>query len=518
MKHLLRLAPIAALLLIGGLTLYTYRDLSGRAFAADDYQWLLSVRDLAPAELLQHAFDPLAQQHFYRPLIWVIFWVQVQLFGLNPYGLHLVSLALHLLNALLIGLLALRLIGNQHISDQGNLRSGFVARSTACVFASAFVALHPAPFEAVVWISAQSELVGTALILLAIHVWIAPLPNPSPTGGEGREKFAMGLSLLARSGRGGQGVRAAIGATMLLALAMLAKESAILGLPLMFLLDTKRERQRWHYLLPLAITLAFVALQYIVGQENRVLREGLYGIGPQLITNPLRSLALIVAPLPGTEHADSFWLVPVGTIVALVVLGILVMSIRRTPADWRNGLAPLILALVLSLAPTAPFTSPPDSRYLYLPVAMMALVLSRIISHWLERNYAPTSPRFNTLGHRSAPILCVLIIIGWCMAFWWCSGELAVREWRFSAGNGPGGSLWRVAGEICAVESPRRMIMVEPPIAPPHVEAIVQLACGTNTRTLIVERDGIEQAIRTGSFVIGFPGGSATIEQRIANR
>jgi hypothetical protein len=243
-----------------------------------------------------------------------------------------------------------------------------------------------------------------------------------------------------------------------------------------------------------------------------VLREGLYGLGPQLITNPLRSLALIVAPLTGTEHADAAWLVPVGAIVALVLLCMLVFDIRSAPAERTIPRTPLILALVLSLAPTAPFTSPPDSRYLYMPVALLAMLIGVIGSEWWER--MQSRPDTMTNGQRSKLLWRVLIISSCSLAIWWGSGELALREWRFAAGSGPGGSLWRVANEICAGEAPRRVIVVEPPIAPPHVEAIIQLACGTNTRTLIVGRDGIGQAIRTGSVVIGFPGGSATIEQR----
>jgi hypothetical protein len=472
MKHLLRLPLLVLLLAIGGWTLYSYRELPGRAFAADDYQWLLSVRDLTPADLFQHAFDPLAQQHFYRPLIWALFWVQIQFFGLNPFGFHLVSLALHLLNGLLVGLLALRMIGKGYVGTRY-----IVSLHIAFLLASAFVALHPAPFEAIVWISAQSELVGTCLILLAVHVWLVSSPTSAWWS--------------------------AIAATLLLALALLAKESAVLGLPFMVLLGWGRSRNRWHYLPPLALTLAFIALQFVVGQQNRVLREGLYGIGPQLITNPLRSLALIVAPLTGTEHADAEWLVPVGAIVALVLLGLLVFDLRSAPAERTIPRTPLIFALVLSLAPTAPFTSPPDSRYLYMPVALLAMLIGVIGGEWWE-----------WLRQRSRLLWRVLIIISCCLAIWWGSGELALREWRFAAGSGPGGSLWRVANEICTAEAPRRMIVVEPPIAPPHVEAIIQLACGANTRTLIVGRDGIEQALRTGSVVIGFPGGSATIEQQ----
>src|SRR5262245_34891178 len=94
---------------VGALTLYTYRELPARLFAADDYQWLLNVRGLSFGQLLRHAFDASAQTHFYRPLVWLLFWAELQAFDLDPRGYHAVSLALHLLNAGLLGWLCYRL-------------------------------------------------------------------------------------------------------------------------------------------------------------------------------------------------------------------------------------------------------------------------------------------------------------------------------------------------------------------------------------------------------------------------
>ncbi|MFN8569037.1 MAG: hypothetical protein U0Z44_16315 [Kouleothrix sp.] len=74
------------------------------------------------------------------------------------------------------------------------------------------------------------------------------------------------------------------------------------------------------YLLPTLLTLAYLVLQLVVERRNYLLAQGGYGLGTQLLLNPLRSLALIVAPLPGTEHADNAWLVPVGAVL-LVLLG-----------------------------------------------------------------------------------------------------------------------------------------------------------------------------------------------------
>ena len=122
------------------------------------------------------------------------------------------------------------------------------------------------------------------------------------------------------------------------------------------------------YILPTLVTLGYVALQVVVERRNYLLAQGGYGLGAQVVLNPLRSLALIVAPLPGTEHADASWLVPLG---AVALLGLLALFVRGS-----GGVRRLVLALLLTLLPTAPFASPPDSRYLYLPVLAAALLLA----------------------------------------------------------------------------------------------------------------------------------------------
>ena len=104
----LRRWPFALLvaLAVCACALYAYRELFARPFAADDYQWLLNVRGLSAAQLARAAFDPAAQTHFYRPLVWLLFWLQVRAFDLDPRGFHVVSITLHLLNAALAGWLA----------------------------------------------------------------------------------------------------------------------------------------------------------------------------------------------------------------------------------------------------------------------------------------------------------------------------------------------------------------------------------------------------------------------------
>ena len=498
-------------LAIGVLTLYTYRELPARLFAADDYQWLLNVRSLSFGQLLPRAFDAGAQTHFYRPLIWLLFWAQVRAFDLDPRGYHAVSLALHLLNAFLLGWLCFRLqIANCRLQIVSNAHQSTIYNLQSAILAVAFVALHPAPFEAVVWISAQSELLAAGLLLVAMHLWL----SRRPTIDDRRPTLDLASGIKRRlplwSVVGGQW---SLLATLALGLALLAKESAVIGLPLLILIERsnvptfKRSNVQCliPYLLPSLITLGYFVLQVMVERRNYLLQQGGYGVGSQIVLNPLRSLALVVAPLAGTEHADAGWLVPVG---ALTALGLLAIFVR---GSW--GARRLMLALGLTLLPTAPFAASPNSRYLYLPVMAGALLLGLGLDE-LRRTKDERS-----LSHDLRPLSLMfrrgLVLGSWFLvlgSIWWAAGELYEREWRFAAGAGPGGSLWRLADSVCHQRRPDRMIVVEPPIAGPVVDAIIHLSCDDKVRPMIVGRDQVAGAIKGTSVVISFPNGSATVE------
>lgn len=494
--------PAALVVLAAALTLYAYRELPGRPFAADDYQWLLHVRGLSLGEVAARAFDAGAQTHFFRPMVWLLFWAQVRAFGLAPQGFHAVSLALHLLNSTLLAFLAVRLaqVQNAKFTMQNRLGadwSGTVAQPPRPLCTSHFarcillVALHPAPFEAVVWASAQSELLAAALLLVVLHLW---LPAPGAR-----------LPPLVR----------VLLATLALGLALLAKESAVIGLPLLLLLGPPLPTgcaplRRWApFVLPLAVTAAYLALQQDILARNEVIRGAGYGLGPQLLLNPLRTLGLVAAPLPGTEHGDAPWLPWAGAaLVGLWVLDLALLAARRHPfaaCSLRLG-----LAVLLTLLPTAPFTSPPDSRYVYLPV----LAVAALLGARLAGRRTADGGRRATFARGLRPVVGGLALLALA---WWAAGEIAAREGRFAAASGPGGSLWRLAQAECAAARPARIIVVEPPLAPPHAEAIVRLACGDEVLPLVVGRDGVADALRPNALVVAFPGGGAQVEQRAPN-
>ena len=91
----------------------------------------------------------------WHPLTWLSHMLDVQLFGLNPAGPHLVNVALHAVNAVLL-LVVLRQL------------TGALWR---CAFVAALFALHPLHVESVAWISERKDVLSTLFWLLTLWAY-----------------------------------------------------------------------------------------------------------------------------------------------------------------------------------------------------------------------------------------------------------------------------------------------------------------------------------------------------------
>ena len=466
---------VAALLL-----LWVCRDLPTRGFAADDFEWLLRISTpVTLPDLLRAAFDPLLAEHFYRPLQWLLLAGQHALAGTDARLYHVVSIGLHLANGLLLASLVVRFFPDK--------RGALIA---SC--AGAWLLLHPAAYEAVVWISAQADLLLTLLLLLMLHLWLA------------------GLRLLA---------------LVALALALLTKETAVVGVVLLALAGGS-----WRRLLPPALlTVVYLGLQLSILGQNTVVDTANYAFGLQMIRNPLVMLGTLV--LPGTTPAVQ-GVVGVGVVIGMVIAGTLHaagvgggdaaggrrITMRRYGSGARRGagaahhdapvrgrrwrgarrgggrsmLRPYGM-LAVALLPTAPFLGTPDSRYMYLPVALAGLMLAHLLRRvpWLA------------LG-----IAIVLMILG--------TPVYRAREVQFAKDSAPGGSLFALAQAECAAGRLNRMLIVDPPLAAGHAQAAVRLACGERPRPIVVTSTQIADELRTSSLVVAFVDGGARVVQRTA--
>lgn len=119
-------------------------------------------------QLLFHGFNDWT--NYFRPFGVALFTLQLRLFHAQPGPMHLVSLALHLVNTLSVGALALKIGRHSRVPEQ--------QRSWILSISMLLYGLHPLLVEPVAWIGCQFELTATLFMLLG---WIANIGIVRPT-------------------------------------------------------------------------------------------------------------------------------------------------------------------------------------------------------------------------------------------------------------------------------------------------------------------------------------------------
>lgn len=168
----------AALLVL--VTALVYLQVMGFGFVYDDSLYITqNARTLAGLDrhTLRWAFTTF-EDGSYLPLVWLSHAACVQLFGLNPAGHHLVNLALHLANSVLMLLLLHRLTG-----------SPWPSAAAAVLFA-----IHPLHVESVAWVSERKDVLSTLFWILTTLAYVAQVRRPTlPRRLATLALFALGL-------------------------------------------------------------------------------------------------------------------------------------------------------------------------------------------------------------------------------------------------------------------------------------------------------------------------------------
>lgn len=97
--------------------------------------------------------------NYFRPLVVALFTLEVRAFQVTPGPMHVISLMVHIVNTLLVGLLAMHL-------SAGESRSG--QHWFVMTLAMLLYGLHPLLVEPVVWIDCQFDLIATLFMLLGL--------------------------------------------------------------------------------------------------------------------------------------------------------------------------------------------------------------------------------------------------------------------------------------------------------------------------------------------------------------
>ena len=157
---------LTALLLIASVTLVVYWQVLYNEFISyddPDYVTLNSmVRNGLTFSGISWAFSAFYAANWH-PLTWISHMLDVQLFGLNPFGHHASNLLFHILNSMVLCAVLNRLTGH-------------LIRSMAVAL---LFAIHPLHVESVAWVSERKDVLSTFFWLLTMWVYCRYADKPS---------------------------------------------------------------------------------------------------------------------------------------------------------------------------------------------------------------------------------------------------------------------------------------------------------------------------------------------------
>lgn len=158
------------ILIIAAVSCLVYFNALSNDFVYDDYPQIvdnLALRDLGnlPRVFVEDVWSFMGggQSNYYRPFMHVMYMLNYALFGLRPWGFHLVNILLHAGVSVLVFFTSCKLFAMSRLQTSGLLLS-FVA---ALLFAT-----HPIHTEAVTWIACLPELSFTLFSLWSLYAYM----------------------------------------------------------------------------------------------------------------------------------------------------------------------------------------------------------------------------------------------------------------------------------------------------------------------------------------------------------
>ena len=134
------------------------------------------VKDGLSVANVTEAFTNFRHAAVWMPATYLSYMADISLFGPGMGPHHLVSVAFHSLNAVLLFILLLALA--KRLPSSGNPPVGHSAPLSLPLFlpllAALFWALHPQRAEAVAWIAGRKDVICGTFTLLGLLAWLSP--------------------------------------------------------------------------------------------------------------------------------------------------------------------------------------------------------------------------------------------------------------------------------------------------------------------------------------------------------
>lgn len=288
----------------------------------------------------------------WRPVASLAFALEYAAFGPNPFGFHFISILLHLLNLVLVYILATKL----------------TKRTNIAALITAFWALHPTVTEAVSWVSNQSTLIFlgfSVLMALAILKYVNNREN----------KIFIRFSYL------------------FFALSLLTKETALGGIfiiPFIFLVGSKSEEKiNLKRILKDFIPFLLIGLAYFYAHYKIIGALGDHALRGSFLENFLlapavfyKYVSLAIFPVHLLVNYADFPLpasifdirVILGIIFFVILSALFYWGLRKSKFSFSLGII-WFLAFLSPVIQIIPFQDIIGERFLYAPLIGFFLIL-----------------------------------------------------------------------------------------------------------------------------------------------
>jgi 4-amino-4-deoxy-L-arabinose transferase-like glycosyltransferase len=338
-------SPYAALALVLAAVLAAYLRSLGEWFVSDDFWYLRAVQRISWWDWTRNAFDfneegPVVE-FAYRPLYVIEYPLLYGALGLNAWAYHLLSVAFHMANTLLVWLIARRVGGRD---------------ATAHVAALVF-GLHPTYAPTVAWMSANASVFGLFLALSSILALLRYLD------GGPRRMVYWAASLVAMTA------------------AILMHTETVSTVPILFVvfaLVPQRDLkdllsvQTWLPVIPHGIVgLGLVSLHAWIRAHSE-LQQMLFKWGSHVFEGTLDNLALAANPFSLDVDDVALWRTVIAVVPLVAISAWLLWRERRRPGSG----AAAVVWFYLTLIPLAAFVLGPQPRKLYVVGPPLAIMLA----------------------------------------------------------------------------------------------------------------------------------------------
>jgi tetratricopeptide (TPR) repeat protein len=124
----------------------------------------------------------------YVPLSWMTLGLDYVVWGMDPFGYHLSSLILHCANAVLVYVLALRLLALAPALEATHRR-----RTLCAAIAALFFSIHPLRVESVTWITERRDVLSMLFMLGATLAYL----RSTTRAGDWKRQYSISIVLFA---------------------------------------------------------------------------------------------------------------------------------------------------------------------------------------------------------------------------------------------------------------------------------------------------------------------------------